>query len=160
VTELFLIRHARAADHAANDWERPLVPEGRREARTVGAALARQGVKWDAIAVSPLVRAVETATLMAVELGYEGALTVDHALAPDGMTPAMLGVAERLSGCIALVGHEPSMGQLLSDLLNQPGMVMVKGGVARLAFDGPIAVGAGRLLWSMSPRQLTPARGG
>ena len=164
MTELFLIRHARAVDYVGNhgnDWERPLLAEGRKEARAVGAALAKEGVHWDALAVSPLVRAVETATLMTVDLGYEGGLAIDHAFAPDGTTQSMLAVCERLAcTSLALVGHEPSMGQLLSDLLGRPGMMMVKAGVVRLAFDGPPEPGRARLVWSMSPRQLTPVRGG
>lgn len=159
--DLFLVRHARAVNQAANDWERALIAEGRKEARAVGAALAKLHVAWDAVAVSPLVRAVETATLIAVEVGYEGGLVVDHALAPDGTTTAMLSVCDRLEGSsIAIVGHEPSMGQLLSDLVGRPGLAMVKAGIVRLAFDGPIAVGAGKLVWSISPRQLSPIRGG
>src|SRR5262249_3013295 len=122
VTEIYLIRHARAAEHAANDWERSLVAEGRAEARAVGAALAKAGGQLDAMGVSPLVRAVETATLIGVEIGYAGALFVDHALTPDGNTEAMLAVLAQLPGeRVALVGHEPSMGQLLSDLVGRPG---------------------------------------
>jgi phosphohistidine phosphatase len=161
VIELFLIRHARAVEQAANDWERPLMAEGRTEARAVGAVLAQEGVRLDTIATSPLVRAVETATLVAVEVGYAGGLTVDHGLTPDGSTGAILALCAQLPGeRVALVGHEPSMGQLLSDLLGRPGMSMVKGGIARLAIDGAPAHGGARLVWSISPRQLKPARGG
>jgi len=161
VTELYLIRHARAVEQAANDWERPLIADGRREARTVGAALKKAGVGLDAIACSPLVRAVETATLIAVEVGYEGGLAIDHALTPDGRTADMLTVCGHLAGArVALVGHEPSMGHFLSELIGRPGMSMVKGGVVRLAVQGPPAFGAAKLVWTLSPRQLTPQRGG
>jgi len=162
VTELYLIRHARALDHAANDWERSLVAEGRKEARTVGAALHKDGIQFDVMAVSPLVRAVETATLISVEVGYEGALTIDHALTPDGTTAGILALCGQLTGArVALVGHEPSMGQLLSDLLGKPGMSMVKCGVVRLALeaeDGVPQPGSAKVVWSISPRHLHPRR--
>ena len=155
--ELYLIRHARAIDHAANDWERALQPEGRKEARTVGAALLAQQVGFDAMAVSPLVRAVETATLVAVEIQYEGGLTIDSALTPDGTTKQMLALCARLSGDrVALVGHEPSMGELLSELVGRPGMTIVKAGVVKLLIDATTQPGKAKLVWTMSPRQLTP----
>jgi len=161
VTELYLIRHARALEQAASDWERPLMAEGRREARAVGAALKKAGVHLDAIGCSPLVRAVETATLMAVELGYDAALSIDAAYTPDGTTTAMLNAIGHLTGeRVAIVGHEPSMGLLLSDLIGRPGMSMVKAGVAKLSVEGPPSRGAAKLVWTMSPRQLTPQRGG
>lgn len=161
MTELYLIRHARAIEHAAHDWERSLMPEGRSDARSVGSALLKAGVSFDAIGVSPLVRAVETATLLAVETAYAGGLTVDHALTPDGLTQAMLQLVAQLPGeRIALVGHEPSMGQLLSDLIGRPGMSLMKCGVVRLAIDGNPTLGAAKLSWTMSPRHLVPVRGG
>jgi len=161
VTELYLIRHARAVEQSTHDWERPLLPAGRKEARSVGAALKRAGVAFDAIACSPLVRAVETATLMAVEVGYDGGLVIDPALAPDGSTAAMLSVCGRLAGDrVALVGHEPSMGHLLSDLVGRPGMSMLKAGVVELSVQGAPVAGAAKLVWTISPRQLTPQKGG
>jgi phosphohistidine phosphatase len=161
VSELYLIRHARAVDHSSNDWERPLTPEGRHEARAVGAALKKAGVSLDAIACSPLVRAVETATLMAVEVGYTGGLTIDIALTPDGAPSTMLNVATQLGGeRIAMVGHEPSMGQFLSVLVGRSGMSMVKAGVVKLAVGGAPVIGAAKLVWTISPRQLTPQKGG
>lgn len=156
-----MIRHARALEQAASDWERPLIAEGRREARAVGAAMKKAGVHLDAIGCSPLVRAVETGTLIAVELGYDAALTIDAAFTPDGSTTAMLNAIGHLPGeRVAIVGHEPSMGQLLSDLLGRPGMSMVKAGVVKLAVEGPPAHGTAKLVWTISPRQLTPQRGG
>lgn len=161
MTELYLIRHARAVERAADDWQRALEPEGRREARAVGAALHKEGVRFDAIAVSPLVRAVETATLVAEATGFDGGLTVDTALTPDGHTEAMLAVCARLPGQrVALVGHEPSMGQLLSELVGKPGMSLVKAGVVRLAVDGSARRGAAKVVWQLSPRHLAPVRGG
>ncbi len=160
MTELYLIRHARAVEHAAHDWERPLTAEGRSEASAVGAALAKADVELDTIAVSPLVRAVETATLIAVETDYEAGLTVDHALTPDGVTSSMLQLLAELPGeRVALVGHEPSMGQLLSDLIGRPGMSLVKGGVVRLDIDEQPRLGAAKLVWTISPRHLKPVRG-
>ncbi len=157
VSEIYLIRHARAVDHASNDWERSLTADGWREARAVGAALKKAGVQLDAVVASPLVRAVQTATLIAMELGIEDGITIDRALVPEGNTNAMIAVASQARGArVALVGHEPSMGQLLSDLVGRPGMSLVKAGVVKLSVDDAPSRGAAKLVWTLSPRHLVP----
>ena len=58
---------------------------------------------------------------------------------------------------MALVGHLPSMGYLLSSLLGAPGLAMSKMCVVRLGW--PHADTTGRpanLIWVMTPRHLDP----
>jgi phosphohistidine phosphatase len=154
--ELLLIRHAKAEDGSlyGDDSERPLTAEGRRGAGDVGNALARAGVALDRIVTSPMVRAVETAELVAVAIGYPGALGVSPLLLPDERPSHVI---ERLIATLgveraALVGHEPSMGRLLSHLLERPGLAMSKGAAAKLRFDGKRA----RLEFVVKPRRLDP----
>src|SRR4051812_44018349 len=62
------LRHATAVPRGAPgfaDAERPLMPDGEREARAAGLALRRLDVSPDAIVTSPFVRARETAVLAA-----------------------------------------------------------------------------------------------
>jgi phosphohistidine phosphatase len=83
--DLFLIRHAHAVDgDGMRDDDRPLSAQGRRQALDVGGALSRQKVRFGRIVTSPLVRAVETAELVAVSLGFDGGLDVHEAMRPDG----------------------------------------------------------------------------
>lgn len=161
--ELFLVRHAKAADGAlyGEDGERPLTPEGRKAASAVGEALAKEGVELDAIVTSPLVRAVETAELLAVGVGYKGALEVSASLEPSGRPDVMLSVAvqPRLDAGVkrlALVGHEPSMGYLLSALLQKPGLSMSKGAVVKLKLDGLDR--PAKLAWIVKPKHLEPSK--
>jgi phosphohistidine phosphatase len=150
--DLYLIRHAKAED-GAPDQHRPLSADGRRAARAVGEALHEQGVKLHAIVSSPLVRAVETAELVAVALEFDRALEISAALEPGGAPSEII---ERLilsrEHATALVGHEPSMGNLLSALLGKPGLSLSKGAAVRLAFDGKRA----KLIWSVKPKRLQP----
>src|SRR2546425_5291494 len=116
--DLFLIRHAAAAEGAlyGSDGERPLTADGRKSVLAVGAALAKNGVKLELVVCSPLVRAVETAELIAVSVGYEGELQICPELLPEGSPAAMLERALRPNvkkSRVALVGHLPSMGNLL-----------------------------------------------
>jgi phosphohistidine phosphatase len=158
--DLFLIRHAHAAEGAlyGDDSDRPLTADGRRAALTVGARLAALGVGFDAIIVSPLVRAIETAELVAVSVKYDGELDVRHELAPEGAVPAMLDRAlgpHKKRARVAMVGHLPSMGHLLGALLDRPGLSMSKMSVVRLTWS-PSDDSPANLVWTITPRRLDP----
>lgn len=158
--ELYLIRHAHAVDgDGLRDDDRPLSREGRRQSLDVGGALARQKVRFGRIVTSPLVRAVETAELVAVALGFDGGLDVCDAMRPDGGWKHLL--REILDEHdedvpLALVGHEPTIGHYLSKLLQQKGLSMSKGAVVKLdwqrAGDAPAKV-----IWTLSPKRLEPS---
>ncbi|HZS39073.1 MAG TPA: phosphohistidine phosphatase SixA [Polyangia bacterium] len=156
--DLFLIRHTKAADGAlyGDDVERPLTHDGRRAALDVGESLARHGVKLDVIWSSPLVRAVETAELVAVSVGYTGGLEIARALAPEGRPSEILGMVleQEQRERVALVGHEPSMGNLLSALIGRPGLSLSKGAVVRLRYE---AHKKAQVVWMMKPKQLDPS---
>lgn len=156
--ELFLIRHAHAVDgDGMRDDDRPLSRDGRRQALDVGGALARQKVRFARIVTSPLVRAVETASLVAVQLGFDGGLEVHDAMRPDGSWKHLLRevLQERGDEPLALVGHEPTIGHYLSKLLQQKGLSMSKGAVVRLDWrDGETPAS---VVWTLSPKRLDPS---
>jgi phosphohistidine phosphatase len=155
--DLFLIRHAKAEDGAlyASDEERPLTPDGQEQATLVGASLKQAGVSFDVIITSGLVRAKQTAALIATELGHVVPLEHDARLAPEGRPQEILDgiIAGRTEERVALVGHEPSMGRLLSVLLGKPGLSLSKGAAVRLAWDGKRA----RLVFTMKPKHPQPS---
>lgn len=156
--DLYLIRHAHAVDgDGLRDDDRPLSAQGRKQALDVGAALARQKVRLARIVTSPLVRAVETAELVAVSLGYDGGLDVHDALRPDGSWKHLLREVLEGGGAepLALVGHEPTIGHYLSKLLQQKGLSMGKGTVVRL--DWSDAEAAAKIVWTLSPKRLDPS---
>jgi phosphohistidine phosphatase len=152
--DLFLIRHASAADGPlyGDDADRPLTADGRRAALAVGEALQLAGVGFDKVIASPLVRAVETAELLAVSVGFDGELAIAHELEPGGSVQRMLELLGRASGeRVALVGHLPSMGNLLGALLGRSGVSMSKMSVVRLEHGE-----RSRLVWVITPRRLQP----
>jgi phosphohistidine phosphatase len=164
--ELYLVRHAQAVDgdHMA-DEDRPLTAHGRQQALEVGAALKKAGVRLGRVVSSPLVRAVETAELIAVQTGFDGGLGISSQLRPDGSWKQL--VRELLEPCLAeaappslaLVGHEPSIGHYLSKLLQQKGLSMSKGAVVRLTLRATFlqADEPATLVWALSPKRLEPA---
>jgi phosphohistidine phosphatase len=160
--ELFLIRHAQAVDgHDMRDEDRPLTAHGRKQALDVGAALAKVEVRFARIVSSPLVRAVETAELIAVATRFDGGLGVAAAMRPDGSFKQLW--RELLEPCaadptlqpLAVVGHEPSIGHFLSKLLHQKGLSLSKGAVVRIQVSSPDE--PAKLLWTLSPKQLDPS---
>jgi broad specificity phosphatase PhoE len=73
MTLIYLIRHGETAWNASGRWQGhadiPLNDAGRQQARRLGARLAREGVRFDAIYSSDLLRAWETASLVGEALG-------------------------------------------------------------------------------------------
>jgi len=160
--ELYLVRHAQAIDgeHMADD-HRPLSAHGRQQALDVGGSLKKAGVRPGHIVSSPLVRAVETAELIAIATGFDGGLGIAPALQPDGSWKELQRtliepcLGEATPAPLMLVGHEPSIGHFLGKLLHQKGLSMSKGAVVRLTLrsvDEPAT-----LIWAVSPKRLEPA---
>ena len=157
---MFLIRHAEAQDGSlyAGDHLRPLTGDGRRAARSVGEALKKAEVSLAQVVSSPYVRAVETAELIMVGLGFDEALLCSPSLEPGGSPAEVLSqvIATHWdSPSLALVGHEPLMGALLSVLLQRRGLSLGKGTAVRLKLDHPDQ--PAQLTWTIKPRRLTPS---
>jgi phosphohistidine phosphatase len=116
----------------------------------------------DVLATSPFVRSVETARIIAGVFGGPEPVQVD-ALEP-GRPPADLVLwleKEAPEGTIAIVGHEPSLGEAITWFLSgrrTPFVGLGKGGACLLEF--PYEVGAGRavLSWVLRPGQLRKLR--
>jgi phosphohistidine phosphatase len=108
---LFIIRHAPAepTSESSDDAARPLTEEGRQRWRRAVKGLGKLGVQFDALYHSPWLRAVQTADALCDLVQGNTQVTEHLAQAP---TPALL---ELLQGeRIALVGHEPWLGQLVA----------------------------------------------
>ncbi|RDI94826.1 phosphohistidine phosphatase SixA [Meiothermus sp. QL-1] len=151
--ELYLVRHAIALEAAPGqpDEARPLSEEGRAKFKEVVKGLKRLGVRLDRIYHSPKRRAVETAELLVPLLEGETRVTPHLAEAPR---EALLAELEGQS--VALVGHEPWLGELCAWLLmgepHSERFAFKKGGVALL--EGEPRPGQMRLLGFWAPRVL------
>lgn len=161
--KLVIIRHGAAGDR--EEWEgegrddrlRPLTPEGRKEMERVVPGLARLVPEIDVLATSPLVRAAQTAEIVAGE--YDSETVVLEALEPDRNPEE---VARWLreqptDQTVALVGHEPHLSLLAGYLLAERRASFIdlkKGGACQLDLTSPPKPGAGRLKWLLTPREL------
>jgi phosphohistidine phosphatase len=116
-----LIRHGEAGDDAPRDEDRALTKRGRADARRVGRALSRRGVRFSAVVTSPLVRAVQTAEIVVAEMERRPRVTVTDALLPEGR-PQQVGallasLKEGGAKSVALVAHEPILSGVAALLL-------------------------------------------
>lgn len=120
MNRLILLRHAKAETDAASgdDFDRPLAPRGRREARAMGAQLAALGFSIDVALVSPALRTRETWEIAAQALsGAE--VRFDQALYnAEARTIAKL--AEQVGeggGTVLVVAHNPGLQELAVTLM-------------------------------------------
>lgn len=154
--ELYFLRHGIAADvgpDGLGDAGRPLTKEGIAKMRAGARGLRRLGLQLDALLSSPLVRAHETATIVARELGLE--LQLADELAPGcdiAQLFALLG-EHRAAERVMLVGHEPDFSILIGALTGGSRVLMKKGGLGRVDID-LLEEGAGTLAWLLPPRAL------
>ncbi len=160
--QLFLVRHAIAQDRReadVADEERPLTTKGIHRMREIVRGLSRLGVELGSIWTSPLRRARQTAELLAELRGFDGEIRDEGSLRPGGDFNELARSinASNCEGPLALVGHEPDMGELAAWLVSgrpESFIEMRKGAAACVATDGDVQPGAARLVWLMPPRVM------
>ena len=119
--QVFLIRHAEAVDETLElrDPSRHLTAQGRVQARELGDRLRWHDCEPTHIWTSPLVRAVQTAELLAIGLQTKTPVEVAPWLAPGEPERTITAALGQLpaESAVVLVGHEPGLsgiGAILS----------------------------------------------
>lgn len=134
--KLHIIRHAEAVNHSSSlpDDFRYLTCRGRARFRRVVQTLKKCNIDPDLIISSPLVRAVQTAEILAEALRFASDLTIEPALADDFGLNRLTELLERHHPVreLAIVGHEPDLGLLVGHLLDHSPCTIKKGGVVTL----------------------------
>jgi phosphohistidine phosphatase len=158
--ELYLIRHGVAAergDEYPDDSKRPLTSAGITRLRKEARALDALGIGFDHIITSPLVRTKQTADVFAETLESKPSVSTSDALAPAGTPAAVIQEVGKHSkkGRVALVGHEPNIGELAGRLIgSRTALEFKKGAICRIDFEAFPPKGAGQLRWFLTPRML------
>jgi phosphohistidine phosphatase len=156
--ELYLIRHGIAEERGdawPDDSKRPLTAEGTSRLRKSARGLVRLGVAFDVILTSPLVRARETADVVASVYDPRPHIVTAESLAPGGTFHALLTDLEKQARRtrIALVGHEPGIGELAARLAgSRHPLEFKKGALCRIDVEAFPPTGSGRLRWLLTPR--------
>ena len=154
--EFYILRHGDAVDRMtggyARDADRPLSEAGRAETTTVAEGLRRLGLALDLLLTSPLVRAQQTADLVADVLPVARGPVVLPALAPGGDLAEVLMAAA--GGRVMVVGHMPSLAELAGWLAwgdRDLPVPLRTAGVCRIDLDDRARPGTGDLRWLLTP---------
>jgi phosphohistidine phosphatase len=160
--KVLIIRHGPAGDPDA--WEaegrddrlRPLTPDGKKDMREAAFGLATLQPSVDVVATSPLIRALQTAEILASE--YECKVVTVGVLEP-GQDPASTLEwlrTQPADATVALVGHEPHLSALVCYMLSGKTAAFVelkKGGACLLEAQSP-SPGSSTLHWLLTRREL------
>ena len=141
--DVFLVRHAAAIDETVEqrDPHRHLTAHGREQATRLGDRLRWHDCAPTLIWTSPLVRAVQTAELVAHGLESKLAIEAWPALAPGESTKALVVALQALpaDARVLVVGHEPGLSAL--------GGLLIGGELEGLGKAEAVRITDGRLRW-------------
>jgi phosphohistidine phosphatase len=161
--EFYVMRHGVAVtrDSAGfpDDSKRPLTPEGKQKMRKITAGLKRAGFDVDWIVTSPLVRAVETAEIVAEVMGNNVPVDFCEALKPAGSAESLIAfIAKRPNRKrVMVVGHEPDLSEMAARLIGaarHANLAFKKGGCCLITFDEFPPTSPGQLVWWLTPRLM------
>jgi len=166
---LYILRHASAGTRRPNpliDVKRPLDKEGKQQCMLVGSYLSALKVQFDLIVSSPLKRALQTASLVGTETGYDSKILVSEALSPSASVAAFEKLVASLARYenVLVVGHNPNLAVFLGALIGprnvsdigitrqsaRPRIRLRKGAIARV----DCTQRPGTLHWLVDPRIL------
>src|SRR5262249_4422492 len=156
--EIYLVRHAIAEERGEawpDDAKRPLTDAGMSRMRKSARGLARLGVAFDVVLTSPLVRAKQTADILAAGVNPRPPIVTIESLSPGGgfaaITSDLAKHAKKTR--IALVGHEPGIGEFAARLVgSRHAIEFKKGAVCRIDLDALPPGGPGNLRWLLTPQ--------
>jgi phosphohistidine phosphatase len=154
--KLYVMRHGPAQDAAASfhDFDRALTIKGRKRTREVARALQHASERPHMIIASPLVRALQTAEIVASVIEPEEPVVVRQEIAPGGeLMTLILELVAAQSLPTMIVGHEPDLSSLVDQLLggNVWDKPLQKAMVIGLRLDGS---GKNRIRFVLDPKNL------
>jgi phosphohistidine phosphatase len=168
--KLLLIRHAIAEDFeefargGLADDLRPLTADGRRKMERGARGLAALLSGLDLVASSPLVRARQTAEIVAAAFGGPPLVETDTLVSGADPRRFLAWLAQRpTAGVVAAVGHQPHLGLLAARLVGagrRPAVAVKKGSALCFELAPAPAAGAANanasatLLWALAPAHL------
>jgi len=151
--EIHLIRHGLSVEdtHSVSDERWHLSAKGRKVVREVGRTLHDLQVAYDAILVSPQVRSVQTAELLAEKLDYLDVVKVLASLAPG--VPPQIAARELVSrgNRVAVISQEPGLSMLGAYLTARPSFPPLRNAQVSVISDG-------KPRWFIHPETLAQER--
>lgn len=137
---LFLLRHARAADKNAGqqDIDRELDSVGLQNSTRMGINLSEKKIRFDVIYCSPAVRALNTASLIAEQMQYDTKKINVHEEIYNASARTLLQVINQLKdewSATLIVGHNPAITYLAEYLTKSEIGNMTTCGLVKIQFN-------------------------
>ena len=154
--DLYVLRHGTAIARGqweGDDGDRPLSDEGREEMVRVAAGLAKLELGLDLIVTSPLARALQTAEIVAEQLGIQDKMVLDERLGAGFSANRLPKVLRTYADAksLMLVGHEPGLSAAVESLVGGR-IILKKGGMAYVQLAD--VAKKGELAWLLQPRTI------
>lgn len=155
--KLYFLRHGIAVDRSlsGDDESRPLTKTGRHRVTRIARAIAKLDLGIESIVSSPVLRALQTARVMARMLELEHRMDVDALLTHgfDSVALNQLLMARDKVNALMLVGHEPDFSRTICQLIGGGRLRLKKGGFARVDID-LAEPNRAELIWLTPPKLL------
>jgi phosphohistidine phosphatase len=161
---IYFLRHGIAVERGAPGFEddsaRPLTREGEKQLRKTSRALRKMKLEFDLILSSPLLRAKQTAEIVAKNLKLKKRLKFSDELKPDGSMKNLFRRLNELKPApknLLLVGHEPYLSRLISILVSggeNTAIDFKKSGLCKLDVEKLRFGFCAKLAWLLTPKQM------
>ena len=162
--QVFLLRHAiaetRDPERYPVDADRPLTREGKARMARAARGMRALGLRFDVVLTSPLLRARQTARVVAPMFRPHPPVRALRPLSPGGGTGGVFAALEAVpaGASVLLVGHDPDLARLAGAMMLEPRadlpVAFKKGGLCRIDFEGLAKSGRGRLVFLLTPKIL------
>lgn len=163
---LLVLRHAKSerGPEFGSDYERPLAKRGKRDAASLGEALAERGLVPDVVVSSPARRARQTARRACRAAGLKrGEIVYHDSLYFEGAGGAIQAIRETAGAAdvVMVVGHNPTLEEIVA-YLTRHYVSLPTATMAVIDFDvadwSDIKRSTGALRTVLSPKDLGTAR--
>ena len=158
--DLFILRHGEAGrgSNMASDFKRSLTVEGRQDILEISSGLKSLDIKLDHIITSPLLRAKQTAEIVAKSLKYKSKIEETNSLTPEGSRLEFYSILSgfKQDSAVLVVGHEPYLSEMIGEAISQYEcrIDLKKAGLARIRVMQTLPKIKGELRWLLTPKQL------
>ena len=150
---IYLVRHGEAVSEK-QDPERPLASSGREAVEQVARMAAAKNIQVSAVFHSGILRAKQTAEILAAHLHFNSVVQQLSGLLPQDDPTVAKGEIETAKSPMILVGHLPHLNRLLS--------LLVRGDTESVVMDLPPATmvccsfdgSKWTISWTLTPQPL------
>lgn len=161
---VYLIRHGKAGSPPGeyhDDDLRLLTEEGKQETTRLATIWKKMGIEFDKLISSPLLRARQTAEIIAQVYDWNYEITERESMGHMFSVDGVISMLDTFPGKkkVALVGHNPDLSTLAAAFVKgtmTPCVDFKESAIMGINFLGAPSVGNGALLFYMPPEILRP----